>query len=1082
MDKTKWQEISVIFSEALAKSAAERSAYLETACDGDDELRRELESLLAASDAKDSFIDSPKAGIASGDQLPSFSPGEKIGSFEIVEMLGAGGMGEVYLARDLRLNRQVALKFLSLDDEGSNRRFLREARAAAALEHPHICTIHEIAEVGGRQFIVMQYVEGETLSNVIKKGGLRLSKALDIAIQTAEALAEAHSRGIVHRDIKPANIIITANDQVVVLDFGLAKRVTVDGAEDSSQSFLSQAGLIVGTVSYMSPEQVRGLEVDTRSDLWSLGVVLYEMASGAIPFRGENTVEKLAAILYQEPQDAIENPAELGVILNKALRKNTDERYQTAAGLIADLRHLRQEIEFAEQLGLHATADSGDKKIGEFLSELPTIGADSAAAKRSTFTWRRAILASVAAVVLLVAGWFGWRTIALSRARENIRKIEELARAERNFEAYDLALDVQTALPGDETLRRIMPTISDTLSVATEPSGARVYLRRYSAERRPNVSDRTLIGETPISKLTIARGEYILQVEKDGYAPFERTISGTIPRIGGSFIETPPLEINTKLLKDDQLPQRMVYVPEGEYALVNWSRPTDTKVQLDEFFIDKYEVTNAEYKEFITVGGYVKAEYWQTSVKKNGKLIPMSEAIADFKDKTGLPGPRTWTNQNYPDGTADHPVTDISWYEAAAYAAFRGKRLPTVFQWEKAARDGAFDPRFNAMPWGFIKQGETTDNRANFRGTATVSATANEFGMSPYGAFNMAGNVSEWNLNESPDGFVTSGGAWNDLAYSFGAYGEYPGLYTSNRIGFRCVIVPPGSTGEQGGQKLPPAETPKYEPSSDADFRTWLTHYEYDKKPLSAAVTETLESEAWIRERIVFSGDGGEPAVGYLYLPKNFARPLDVIHYVPPGDVVRGIRSLPDSIEMFAAPLVKSGRAVFGVVLRGYVERPFPPDYQPPEAASVGFRKQMINWITDLRRGVDYLETRDDLDKEQVGFLGISNGANLGLALTAIETRYKSLAFVSAGLETEFRIRIAETSPINFASQVRGQKIFVNGRYDETFPYNTDAKPLFELVRDPKKVVIYDGGHIPTAEFYVPVLNAWFDETLGAAK
>lgn len=670
----------------------------------------------------------------------------------------------------------------------------------------------------------------------------------------------------------------------------------------------------------------------------------------------------------------------------------------------------------------------------------------------------------------------------LNRARENLKKVEELAKAERNFAAYDLALDIQPALPGDETLKRIMPTISDTLTVGSEPSGARVYLRRFDPDKQGVSPDRTMIGETPISQLSIARGQYILQIEKDGYALFERTISGTIPRIGGSFIETPPLEIKTKLLENGRLPERMVYVPEGEYNLVNWSRPTETKVQLDGFFIDKYEVTNAEYKEFITAGGYVKVEYWPVSVNKNGKVIPMSEAISDFKDKTGLPGPRGWTNQNYPDGSGDQPVTDINWYEAAAYTVFRGKKLPTVFQWEKAARDGSFDPRFNAMPWGFIRQGETTNNRANFRGTGTLPVAANEFGMSPYGAYNMAGNVSEWNLNESPDGFVTSGGAWNDLVYSFGDYGEYPGLYTSNRIGFRCALNTSEAKGDQGAQKLPPAETPEYAASSDADFKVWLTHYEYDKKPLNPFVTEAVETEAWIRERIIFNGDGGEQAIGYLYLPKNFARPLQIIHYVPPGDVVRGNRSLPDSIEMFAAPFVKSGRAVFGVVLKGYVERPFVSNYNPPEPASVEFRRQMTNWITDLRRGADYLETRDDLDKNKLGFLGISNGANLGLVLTAIETRYKSLGFVSAGLERAFRQRIAETNPINFASEIRTRKLFINGRYDETFPYNTDAKPLFVLLRDPKKVVIYDGGHIPTAEFYVPVLNAWFDETLGAIK
>jgi hypothetical protein len=188
---------------------------------------------------------------------------------------------------------------------------------------------------------------------------------------------------------------------------------------------------------------------------------------------------------------------------------------------------------------------------------------------------------------------------------------------------------------------------------------------------------------------------------------------------------------------------------------------------------------------------------------------------------------------------------------------------------------------------------------------------------------------------------------------------------------------------------------------------------------------------------------------------------------------------LPDSVEMFVAPFIKSGRAVFAVVLKGYMERPFPNNYVPPENSTVEFRKQVVNWITDLRLGLDYLETRDDLDKQKIGFLGISNGANVGLVLTAIENRYKTLTFISAGLEKDFRSRLPETSPIKFASQIRKQKFLINGKYDETFPYNTDAKPLIKLLREPKKIVTYEGGHIPTVEFYVPQVNEWFDETLG---
>jgi eukaryotic-like serine/threonine-protein kinase len=634
-------------------------------------------------------------------------------------------------------------------------------------------------------------------------------------------------------------------------------------------------------------------------------------------------------------------------------------------------------------------------------------------------------------------------------------------------------------LPNDEKLAALLPTISDSLSVTSEPGPAKVYLRRFQPDGKGNFPARELIGETPIKDLRIARGQYILQIEKDGYANFERSISGIIPRVGGSFIASPPLDVSVKLMEKEKMPPSMVFVPGSEYSLVNWSRPTETKVNLASYFIDKFEVSNADFKEFITAGGYVKKDHWKYPIRKDGKTLGWDEAMQLFKDKTGLAGPRTWSDQNFPAGRENDPVTDVTWYEAAAYAEFRGKKLPTVFQWEKAARDGAFDARYNAMPWGFIKQGETTDRRANFRGTGTTPVTEMEFGMSPFGAYNMAGNVSEWNANESPDGFVTSGGAWNDLAYSFGDYGEYPGSYSSNRIGFRCALDMPGIVGDQGGEMLPPAATPDYRPSNDADFKIILSHYGYDKTPLNAKVTETVETTDWRRETITFTGEGNDQAMAYLYLPKNYAKPLQVVQYVPPGDVVRGIRPLTDSVEMFVTPVIKSGRAVFTVVLKGYVGRPYPPTFSPPDNSTVEFRKQMVNWITDLRRGVDYLETRSDLDAQRLTFLGISNGANVGILLTAVEPRYKYLVFISAGLEPEVKNWIAETNYINFASHSNQTKLFVNGRYDETFPYNSHFKPLFKLMREPKKQMIYEGGHIPTVEYFSTTVNGWLDEMLG---
>jgi serine/threonine-protein kinase len=282
--------------------------------------------------------------------------GTQLGAYRILGPLGAGGMGEVYLAEDTQLDRKVAIKFLppeSIADEQAKKRLVREARAAAKLDHPNICAIHEVGEEGGRSFIVMQYIEGETLANRIHRNPMVLRDVLDVAVQVADAVAEAHRHGIIHRDIKPQNIMVTPRGQAKVLDFGLAKVVrerSLAESESETESLLTEPGVILGTVPYMSPEQVRCEMPDVRSDIFSFGAVLYEIVTGHQPFSAESAAATFSSILTREPPPLArysrEVPAELERIVRKTLRKDREERYQTARDLLIDLKNLKHNLEF----------------------------------------------------------------------------------------------------------------------------------------------------------------------------------------------------------------------------------------------------------------------------------------------------------------------------------------------------------------------------------------------------------------------------------------------------------------------------------------------------------------------------------------------------------------------------------------------------------------------------------------------------------------------------------------------------------------------------------------------------------------
>jgi len=385
MNLQRWQQIDELFQAVVELDPELRASFLEEACSGDHALQSEVESMLASDSDKWDFVERPALQVAAAllvDDQPQLAAGETIGHYWIVEAIGRGGMGEVYLSQDTRLGRKVALKFLPaylINDKARVRWFEQEAIAASALNHPNILTIYEIGQTDGAHFMATEFVEGKTLRQHLESAPMMICEALDVAIQVASALAAAHRAGIVHRDIKPENIMLRPDGYIKVLDFGLAKMTeqrkqpkNSDGAVGSISN--TDAGAVMGTPHYMSPEQARGLKVDARTDIFSLGVVLYEMSTSRRPFEGETTSHVIVAILEKDPPPISELspdlPSDLEQVLNRALRKDKAARYQTATDLMADLKSLRQQLETEGQ----AAYDPKDKKTVRTMRDRSTGG------------------------------------------------------------------------------------------------------------------------------------------------------------------------------------------------------------------------------------------------------------------------------------------------------------------------------------------------------------------------------------------------------------------------------------------------------------------------------------------------------------------------------------------------------------------------------------------------------------------------------------------------------------------------------------------------------------------------------------
>ncbi|HEX5735522.1 MAG TPA: protein kinase [Blastocatellia bacterium] len=493
MKTERFRQIDNLFDEAIEREAGERLAFLDEACAGDEDLRKEVESLLRAYERVGNFIQTPAIDIAAkamADDKSALKPGREMGPFRIVSLLGAGGMGEVYLAEDSRLGRKVALKLLPAEftkDPERVSRFEREARSASTLNHPNIITIYEIGKVDDTHFIATEYIDGQTLRHRITGGRINSKESLDIGIQISSALAEAHAAGIVHRDIKPENIMLRPDGYVKVLDFGLAKLTEHKSSEVSQESLTArtESGRVMGTVNYMSPEQALGQALDQRTDIFSLGVVLYEMVTGTHPFKSGSVAATFDAILNRAPVPLSDSDpglhVELDRIIMRSLEKDREHRYQTASDLRAELKRLGRDTD--SSLAVAAVKSSTSRRLQQI---------------KRTVSMKQGLIALVILAVAAIA-WL----LVLTLSREVEQKPDT--------PIISSALPVTDAA-GEECFPNLSPDGKSLVYVSEASGNLDIYHLRVGGKNSVNltsdsVSDDTHPAYSPDGELIAFRSE-----------------------------------------------------------------------------------------------------------------------------------------------------------------------------------------------------------------------------------------------------------------------------------------------------------------------------------------------------------------------------------------------------------------------------------------------------------------------------------------------------------------------------------------------------------------------------------------------
>lgn len=988
--------------------------------------------------------------------------GACLGPYTIVGHVGAGGMGEVYRARDTRLERDVAIKVLPqhlAQNPTALKRFQREAKALASLSHPNILTIYDIGEHNGVAFVVMELLEGKTLRLRIRESPPSCEQAIEIIKAIAQGLLAAHSQGIIHRDLKPENIFITRDERIKILDLGLAKRFYSNEVEGRSSfetlTMDTEVGTVLGTVPYMSPEQARGENVDPRSDIFSTGIMLYELLTGRLPFEGPNAASIIHKIIYEDcpPPTTLKSdlPKWVDPILQRALAKEKDNRYSSTAELLDELKkHQDSSIASTRPTPLQTV-----RRVLRPASAIP------------------AVILVLALSVLAV--WFFNRQAKVRWAREQaLPQIEGMtANSWRDStDAYKLAEEAEKYIPNDPTLASLFSKISLKVKVTTEPSGAKIYSKKYSS---PD-SEWKYVGVSPIEELRMPIGIFRWKIEKEGYEPVLAAATTFDVDITKENLAV-PYQLKRVLDEKKSAPPGMVRVS---------GAPTPSG-KFDDFYVDRCEVTNQQYKKFVDSGGYRRKEYWKHNFADGETALTWEQAMSRFVDQTGRPGPVEWQAGSYPEGQSDYPVSGISWYEAAAYAEFAGKSLPTETHWALAI--GASTPLMTYPQLGGFALFAPFSNFLD-KGPVSVGSLP---GITAYGAHDMAGNVREWCWNETPKGRLIRGGAWGDNTYMFTALSQAPPLDRSIKNGFRCALyTDPTGIPQVAFEPVTLPEAIDYyreEPVADSVFQVYKEQFSYDKAPLNAQVESKKESpEGWVQEKITFDAAyGGERIVAYLFLPKNIPPPYQTVIYFPGSASVRmeTSKEIENYYEfpLFLSFIVSNGRAILYPVYKGTFERRMNlPGRGDPSAGdnSHFFRDYKIQLVKDFKRSVDYLESRSDIASKKLAYYGMSWGAVQGALIPAVEDRLQASILVAGGFMR--RPVRPEVSQINYITRVKIPTLMLNGKYDTIHSYETSIKPMFDLLgtpKDQKELKLYETDHIPPRNEFMKETLAWLDRYLG---
>jgi formylglycine-generating enzyme required for sulfatase activity/cephalosporin-C deacetylase-like acetyl esterase len=622
--------------------------------------------------------------------------------------------------------------------------------------------------------------------------------------------------------------------------------------------------------------------------------------------------------------------------------------------------------------------------------------------------------------------------------------------------AFVVSKTVEKIIPTDPAFLRSRDWYSTTVSFASDPPGARILWRQYS----DSMNNWFTLGETPASNIRYPKTYSFLRLEKEGFEPFEGP--AYCFEISGTTIKLQPVGTS---------PPGMIWVPGGRYGLSMPGLEQIDSAAIEDFFIDRYEVTNKQFKQFVDAGGYQNRQFWKMPFTKQGKNLTWAQAMAEFQDATGRTSPATWELGSFPEGKSDHPVAGVSWYEAAAYAEYAGKNLPTIFHWNVVAGT-EFSSAIVPM--------------SNFSGVGT-SPVGSYKGISCFGAFDMAGNVREWCWNESHEKKYVLGGGWNDLRYMFNdAYTQDP-FDRSVTNGFRCMKYIGSNENRQILERslnVPVRDYSKERPCSDDVFRYYRALFNYDKTPLRAVIeSNDTTSPYWRVQKITFSAAyGNERMAAYLFLPREKRGPFQVVLFFPGSDAIYTRISDPTVMPKDFDFIIRSGRAVLFPVYKSTFEREDGLKTDEPVMTNA-YRDHIVMWVKDVSRSIDYMQTRDDLDCSKLAYYGVSWGGAMGAIVPAVDKRIAAVVLHVAGLG--LGKSLPEADALNYVSRVKVPVLMLNGRYDHFFPVETAMMPMFNLLGTPlhqKKYFLYESGHsVPRHDLIKNALD-WLDHCFGPVQ